>query len=154
MLERLTIQNIALIKKQTIEFTNGLNVLTGETGAGKSLIIDSLSGHCVKTFAQYELNKLPELVNELKSNPQSSYITCFNDAIRENNVPQYISVLFKNKNNENERIVREVVGSRILHSLGYPTVYNFALETPGITGLLASVDFISDNQKFKIHIRS
>ena len=43
MLEKLTIQNIALIRQQTIEFTSGLNVLTGETGAGKSLIIDSLS---------------------------------------------------------------------------------------------------------------
>ena len=43
MLERLTINNIALIHNQSIEFTDGLNVLTGETGAGKSLIIDSLS---------------------------------------------------------------------------------------------------------------
>lgn len=43
MLERLTIKNIALIRSQAIEFGNGLNVLTGETGAGKSLIIDSLS---------------------------------------------------------------------------------------------------------------
>lgn len=43
MLERLSIENIALIKKGSIEFKEGLNVLTGETGAGKSLIIDSLS---------------------------------------------------------------------------------------------------------------
>ncbi len=43
MLEKLTIKNIALIRSQTIEFKNGLNVLTGETGAGKSLVIDSLS---------------------------------------------------------------------------------------------------------------
>lgn len=43
MLERLSIKNIALIREQTIEFSDGLNVLTGETGAGKSLIIDSLS---------------------------------------------------------------------------------------------------------------
>lgn len=43
MLERLTIKNIALIREQSIEFSEGLNVLTGETGAGKSLIIDSLS---------------------------------------------------------------------------------------------------------------
>lgn len=43
MLERLSIKNIALIREQTIEFSEGLNVLTGETGAGKSLIIDSLS---------------------------------------------------------------------------------------------------------------
>lgn len=43
MLEKLTIKNIALIKEQSVEFESGLNVLTGETGAGKSLIIDSLS---------------------------------------------------------------------------------------------------------------
>lgn len=43
MLERLSIKNIALIREQSISFTDGFNVLTGETGAGKSLIIDSLS---------------------------------------------------------------------------------------------------------------
>ena len=43
MLERLSIENIALIKKGSIEFKEGLNVLTGETGAGKSLIIDSIA---------------------------------------------------------------------------------------------------------------
>lgn len=43
MLESLSIKNIALIHEESINFTNGLNVLTGETGAGKSLIIDSLS---------------------------------------------------------------------------------------------------------------
>ena len=43
MLESLTIKNIALIENLTIDLGSGLNVLTGETGAGKSLIIDSLS---------------------------------------------------------------------------------------------------------------
>ena len=43
MLERLSIKNIALIREQTINFKSGFNVLMGETGAGKSLIIDSLS---------------------------------------------------------------------------------------------------------------
>lgn len=43
MLQSLTIKNIALIDSLTIELGVGLNVLTGETGAGKSLIIDSLS---------------------------------------------------------------------------------------------------------------
>lgn len=43
MLQSLTIKNIALIEELTIELENGLNVLTGETGAGKSLIIDSLA---------------------------------------------------------------------------------------------------------------
>jgi DNA repair protein RecN (Recombination protein N) len=43
MLHSLHINNIALIKNLTIDFTIGLNILTGETGAGKSIIIDSLN---------------------------------------------------------------------------------------------------------------
>ncbi len=43
MLQSLTIKNIALIDNLTIDLCEGFNVLTGETGAGKSLIIDSLA---------------------------------------------------------------------------------------------------------------
>ena len=43
MLRNLSIKNIALIDNLSIELTNGLNCITGETGAGKSLIIDSIS---------------------------------------------------------------------------------------------------------------
>lgn len=43
MLRELHIENIAIIEKADIEFFNGFNVLTGETGAGKSIIIDSLN---------------------------------------------------------------------------------------------------------------
>lgn len=42
MLTRLTLHNFALINNLTIEFGKGLNVLTGETGAGKSILIDAL----------------------------------------------------------------------------------------------------------------
>ena len=42
MLQYLHIENIAVIEQANIEFSNGFNVLTGETGAGKSIIIDSL----------------------------------------------------------------------------------------------------------------
>ena len=42
MLSLLHIENIAVIDRADIEFTDGLNVLTGETGAGKSIVIDSL----------------------------------------------------------------------------------------------------------------
>lgn len=43
MLTNLYIENIAVIEKTSIDFSNGLNVLTGETGAGKSIIIDSIN---------------------------------------------------------------------------------------------------------------
>ena len=43
MLQSLTIKNIALIDFAQINFTDGLNVLSGETGAGKSVIIESLN---------------------------------------------------------------------------------------------------------------
>lgn len=42
MLSRLSIQNFALIEKLTLEFSSRLNVLTGETGAGKSILIDAI----------------------------------------------------------------------------------------------------------------
>ncbi len=43
MLSKLTIKNVALIEQATIEFGEGLNVLSGETGAGKSVILDSVN---------------------------------------------------------------------------------------------------------------
>ena len=43
MLLELTIENIALIESLRIEFAQGFNVLTGETGAGKSIVVDSVN---------------------------------------------------------------------------------------------------------------
>ena len=43
MLKSLHIENIAVIEETDIEFSSGFNVLTGETGAGKSIIIDAIS---------------------------------------------------------------------------------------------------------------
>lgn len=43
MLSNLKISNIAIIKEAVIDFDNGLNVLTGETGAGKSIVIDAIN---------------------------------------------------------------------------------------------------------------
>lgn len=42
MLQTLKIENFALIENQTVEFKNGLNILLGETGSGKSLIFNSM----------------------------------------------------------------------------------------------------------------
>jgi DNA repair protein RecN (Recombination protein N) len=43
MLRELHIRNVSVIRDITVEFGNGLNVITGETGAGKSIIINALS---------------------------------------------------------------------------------------------------------------
>lgn len=91
MLQRLSIKNIALIREQIIEFTDGLNVITGETGAGKSLIIDSLSlllGEKAdktliskgESFASVEAvfdnvgNKVKDLMEELGLDPEDTII--------------------------------------------------------------------------------
>jgi len=42
MLESLTIHNYAIIDEMTVDFTDGLTVITGETGAGKSIVVDAL----------------------------------------------------------------------------------------------------------------
>ena len=63
MLKSLEIENIAVIEKVSIDFESGFNVLTGETGAGKSIIIDSInavlglrtSRDLVRTGASYAL---------------------------------------------------------------------------------------------------
>ena len=43
MLVSLNISNIVLIEKLSLQFGNGLNIMTGETGAGKSILLDALS---------------------------------------------------------------------------------------------------------------
>jgi DNA repair protein RecN (Recombination protein N) len=60
MINSLYIENIALIKKLSVDFSGGLNVLSGETGAGKSIVIDSinfiLGGRADKTLIRYGEN--------------------------------------------------------------------------------------------------
>ena len=43
MLLNLHVKNFALIDECEVDFNKGLNILTGETGAGKSIIIDSIN---------------------------------------------------------------------------------------------------------------
>ncbi|HHY60335.1 MAG TPA: AAA family ATPase, partial [Clostridia bacterium] len=42
MLEQLRVENFVLVEKAFLDFHPGLNVLTGETGAGKSLVVEAL----------------------------------------------------------------------------------------------------------------
>lgn len=61
MLTSLFIQNLAVVEKLYIEFTKGMNVFTGETGAGKSIVIDAISailgGRCSKGLVRNGANK-------------------------------------------------------------------------------------------------
>ncbi len=66
MLYSLHVKNLALIKEQEIEFGKGLNILTGETGAGKSVVIGSVNlalggkadGSLIRTGEEYALVEL------------------------------------------------------------------------------------------------
>lgn len=86
MLKYLHIENIAVIERAGIEFTDGFNVLTGETGAGKSIIIDSLyavlgfrtskeliRNGCENAFVSavfsFDSNELLELFSEIGVKP-------------------------------------------------------------------------------------
>lgn len=48
MLASLSVRDIVLVEKAALDFTSGLNVLTGETGAGKSILLDALGLACGK----------------------------------------------------------------------------------------------------------
>ena len=59
MLRSMQVRNFAIIDEIDIDFGPGMTVLTGETGAGKSILVDSLSlvlgerggsGHCCSAF--------------------------------------------------------------------------------------------------------
>lgn len=52
MISQLYIENIAVIAKTTVDFTKGFNVFTGETGAGKSILIDAINAVMGERFAK------------------------------------------------------------------------------------------------------
>lgn len=74
MLTHLHVKNLALIREAEIDFTEGLNILTGETGAGKSIVIGSVSlalggkvsKELVRPGAEYGLAELVFFVNREK----------------------------------------------------------------------------------------
>lgn len=72
MLESLHVKNLALIDEQEVSFCRGMNILTGETGAGKSVIIGSINlalgakadKELIRTGADYALVELIFSLNE------------------------------------------------------------------------------------------
>lgn len=89
MLRSLNIENVAIIERASVEFSRGLNILTGETGAGKSILIDSINavtgektsrelirtGEDVASVSAFFENISDEVKNKLSENG----ITCEDD---------------------------------------------------------------------------
>jgi DNA repair protein RecN (Recombination protein N) len=55
MILEINIKNFIIIEQETIHFTQGLNIITGETGSGKSLIIDALQGITGGRFSKEDI---------------------------------------------------------------------------------------------------
>jgi DNA repair protein RecN (Recombination protein N) len=75
LLERLSIADLALVERAEIEFGPGLNVVTGETGAGKTLLVDALAllvGGRPETDAVREGARTAVIVGEIRVPPERS----------------------------------------------------------------------------------
>jgi len=118
---------------------------------------NQLIGHMNKRFVRVDTKALSKFVQELKNNPNCSYVSCANDVIKEGVIPEKISVMLKTgKGNFQRRMInnggsslefRESIASKLLNWLGCPTCYNFVI-IEGASAYVASVDFISANEKF------
>lgn len=98
MIETLHIENIGIIDDITIDLKKGLNIITGETGAGKSLVVDAMSIICGNRFSKDIIKTGKEycLVEIILSNDKA------NDNIV---VSREISLSGKNKCKINGRLV-------------------------------------------------
>ncbi|MBE5900959.1 MAG: DNA repair protein RecN [Lachnospiraceae bacterium] len=82
MLQNLHVKNLALIEEAEVEFASGLNILTGETGAGKSIIVGSMN------LALGE--KIPK------------------DMVRDEEKPALVELIFQIENPEQEELLRNI----------------------------------------------
>ena len=87
MLLELNIENIALIESLRIEFAQGFNVLTGETGAGKSIVVDSvnlaLGGRADRDIIRTGAEKAAvQALFDIASNPRVTAIRSYGRTVR------------------------------------------------------------------------
>src|SRR5690348_15852765 len=81
MLARLSIRDIVLIERLDIEFAKGLAVLTGETGAGKSILLDAfalaLGGRGDATLVRHgaEQGAITAVLDVLRDHPATSILS-------------------------------------------------------------------------------
>lgn len=115
MLAELYVKNFALIENLQIEFHDGLNVITGETGAGKSLLTDAvgllMGGRADKEFIRYGCARA--LVEGTFTGPFSASL---NDLLIENDMNDDVIVICREISAEGKNLCR-INGRRV--SLGF-----------------------------------
>lgn len=101
MLRTLNIENIAVIEKAQIEFNSGLNVLTGETGAGKSIVVDSINAILGERTSR-------ELV---RNGADYAFVSAFFEDIPDNVVNKLNELGFKNEDDNSLLLTRKITSA-------------------------------------------
>ncbi len=100
MLKELCIENIAIVKKERIEFDGGFSVLTGETGAGKSIIIDAI-GLIMGARASKEL---------IRNGEKNANVTALFEGFTENEISRLTELGFPPEE-DNTLFIRRDIGA-------------------------------------------
>ncbi len=136
MLESLHIENIAVIRSVDIDFTEGLCVLTGETGAGKSLLIDSVGclsgGRVSRELIRAGADKA--LISAVFSPPEGEIAAALTELGIE--LPEGDSLMLQRTITRDGRSTARINGRAVPHSM---------LREVG--ALLINIHGQSDNQK-------
>lgn len=101
MLKTLNIENIAVIEKAEIEFSKGLNVLTGETGAGKSIVVDSINAILGERTSR-------ELV---RNGADYAFVSAFFDNVADNVIDKIKSFGFDADNDDGVLVTRKITAN-------------------------------------------
>lgn len=154
MLKNLTIENYALIEKSVVNFNDGFTVITGETGSGKSIMLDALSlltgGRADSKAIGDKAKKM--IVEGIFSNPDSSLKEVFEDngiewfenelIIRREISPSGKSRVFVNDSQVNLSLLAIITENLIdIHSQHSNSLLNKANEQTAI------LDAFGDNAK-------
>lgn len=121
MLEHLHIKNVALIAESELYFQKGLNILTGETGAGKSMVIDSLhfalGGRVNKDFLRKDANAAIVEALFRTDNPKVTEFLEENGILQEDDGSVLISRMMQNNGKSIARVNGSTVTAGMLREL-------------------------------------
>ena len=97
---------------------------------------------------------LGDFIREIQNNPNATYVSIYNQLIRDGYIPRYFSALIKDCHNDPDRVRAEMFGCQAANALGIPTAYCFGIkddspkskefkgEIEGDYFAVASLDFV------------